>query len=788
MNLVGWKIALQNLLKYKSFTAVSLIGLTVGLAGFIIVALFIRYEFSWDKTHENYDRIYRVQRYYTKVAHAHDGSDISPHTHSRTAFLLERHPEFEKVTAIREEGGKFLSTNFENQVYDETGIIADHNFLGVFTYQFLEGDPENSLTVPYSVLLSRSLAEKLFPDEKAIGQTVIYEKKLDFKVTGVYEDLPKNSTVRPAYIISFSTLKSTDNIVRDESWAGNFMTYALLKPGVDVAKTEAKIKNVYAEFKGRELEELELCSLSKIYLSFNGRNDYYIMLAIFGIIGLFILTMSVFNYMNFTIATSSTRGKEIAVRKISGAERFSLVTQLQSETLLLTVISAGIALITVNQLLPMYNTFVNSGVTLNLANDWKIIAALLLASVFIGFVTGIYPARVISTRNVVKLVKEGVFTNAGSKFDIKKILVTLQFTISIFLICLTLFFVVQINHLLKLDLGFERNNLLYTKLSTEQPDLNFDQLRSRLLQNPEILDASMSSTLPFVNMRGGMLNWEGSGPDEKILYRPNWVSYDFIETMDLEIRKGRDFSEEFPADLENSCIINEAALRCFGWDDPIGKKINDKKWTITGVVEDYNLSDIHNQIDPAVLLLSDGKLQGDLTFAFRYTTGNLEKVKQILTDEFNVIFPNDPFEFKSIETAIVNENSFKIYQTIKKSVSFFSVFIVLLAIIALLSMVSYTISRRTKEIGIRKINGSSVRNLFLLLNRDYLYLLGISLLVALPLAYLTYGVMPGNFKVPPPIWVPFLAAFVVLVIIIATTGYQTLKAVRRNPVDALRYE
>jgi putative ABC transport system permease protein len=788
VNFVGWKIALQNLLKYKAFTAVSLIGLTVGLAGFIIVALFIRYEFSWDKTHENHDHIYRVQRYYTKIAFAHDGTDISPHTYGITAFLLEKQPEFEKVTVIREEGGKFLSTNLENQVYDETGIVADHNFLDVFTYRFVEGERRNSLTEPYSILLSRSMAEKLFQDEKAIGQTVIYEKKLDFKVTGVYEDLPKNSTVRPAYILAFSTLKSTENIIRDENWHGSFMTYALLKPGVDVAKTEAKIKNVYTEFKGHELEEIELCPLSKIYLSFNGQNDLYIMLAIFGIIGLFILTMSVFNYMNFTIATASTRGKEMAVRKISGAERFSLVAQLQSETLLLTVASAAIALITVNQLLPMYNTFVNSDVTLNLANDWKIIALLLLASVFIGIITGIYPARVISTRNVVKLVKEGVFTNAGSKFDIKKVLVTLQFTISIFLICLTLFFMAQINHMLKMDLGFDRDNLLYTKLTTEQPDLKFDQLRSRLLQHPEILNASMSSTLPFVNLGGGWINWEGSEPDDRILYRPNWVSYEFVENMDLEMKEGRDFSEEFPADVNNSCIINEAALRCFGWEDPIGKKINYKRWTIVGVVEDYNLSDIHNQIDPVVLLLSDGKISGDLTFAFRYSTGNLEKVRQILTSEFNIIFPNDPFEFHSIETAIVNENSFKIYQSVKKSIIFFSVFVILLAIIALLSMVSYSINRRTKEIGIRKINGSSVQKLFLLLNRDYLYLLGISLLIALPLVYLTYNVIPGNFKIPPPVWVPVLAAFVIFIIIIATTGYQTLKAVRRNPVEALRYE
>jgi len=287
-----------------------------------------------------------------------------------------------------------------------------------------------------------------------------------------------------------------------------------------------------------------------------------------------------------------------------------------------------------------------------------------------------------------------------------------------------------------MDLGFDRNNLLYAKLSTDQSGRNFDQLRSRLIEHPGIMDASMSSTLPFVKLEGGMLNWEGGAIDDKILYRQNRVSYDFIENLDLEIVHGRDFSEDFQGDLGESCIVNEAALRCFGWVDPIGKKINDNQWTIVGVVEDYHLSDLHNQIDPAVLLLSDGNISGNLIFTFRYSTGNLEKIRQYLTREFELIFPNDPFEFKTVETAIVNESSFKIYQTIKKSISFFSFFTILLAIISLLSMVSFSITRRTKEIGIRKINGSSVKNLFLMLNGDYFILLSISLVLTLPMAFL----------------------------------------------------
>ena len=788
MNSKIWKIALRNILKNKLFSAVNIVGLTVGFVGFMIVALFIRYELTWDSTHENYDQIYRVQEYKTNAVNTRAGNNISPHTLVITASLIEQNPEFEKVSVIREEEGKFLSVVPETQFYDETGIIADHNFLDIFSCNFTEGNQTEALSAPFSIVLSQSMADKLFKDEKALGQNVVYEKKLNFKVTGVFQDLPKNSTIRPAYILSFTTLRSTQHINRNESWQGNVMTYALLKPGTNVDVLEVKIKDAYKEFKRRDFVELQLCPLSKIYLGFNGQKDLYIMLFFIGLIALFILIMSAFNYVNFTIATSSTRGKEVAVRKLVGAGRLSLATQFQVETLLLTLAASTFALFMVKMLLPIYNTFVDADITMTFVDDWKVILGLILSSIIIGLLSGIYPSKVMTSKKIVKLIKEGMFSSAGSKFDLKKVLVALQFTISIFLICFTLFMVTQVNYMATKDLGFDRHNLLFTKLTTENSNKYFEPIKNRLLQHPEILSASMSSNLPFVSMNGGMLNWEGSDPTQKTLYRSNYVTKDFIENMDLKLIQGRNFSDQYAADYENSCIINESARKVFNWDNPIGKRIKDKKWTIIGVVDDYHLADIHNPIDPAVLLLSSGKIEGELTFAFRYSNGNLSKVKQILRDEFNALFPNDPFEFNNLESAIQSENSFKIYQKIKKSILFFTVFIVILTIVALLGMVSYTTSRRTKEIGVRKINGSTVKNIFFLLNRTYFVLLGIALVIAIPLAYALYNALPGNFKIAPPVWMPFFAAFLILIIIFLSTGYQTLKAATRNPVEALRYE
>ncbi|GET24632.1 ABC transporter permease [Prolixibacter sp. NT017] len=788
MNGLNWKISLRNLWRNKTFTLINVLGLTLGFTAFIIVFLFIRYELSWDKTNDKYNRIYRVQRHYSRTAFAMDGNDISPHTYAVTASLLEKYPEFERVTILRENSGKFLSADRENQFYDETGICADSNFFDVFTYHFIEGSPKGALNAPFSIVLSQKLADKLFKGEKALGKSVTVEKKFDAKVTGVYTDLPFNSSLRPSYIISFSTLKRTVNIGRDDRWTGDCMCYALLKPGVDYRQTEPKIRNSLAAFKGLEYEELQLCPLSKIHLSFNNRNDYFIVLSLFGLIGFFILLMSAFNYMNLTIAQASTRGKEIAVKKINGGNRCSLVFQFLGETLVLTTTSIVLAFIITQQALPFYNSIVHTHLHFALIQDWKIMLLFILVSVVIGLLSGAYPALFMSSHKIVSLFSGEYFKVGKENFSIRKILVTFQFAITIFLICIGLFFTAQIHYMTNKNLGFDKNNLLYARLTSSVNDLNFEDLRNRLLQHPEIINASMSKTLPFVNLGGGMTNWEGAAPDEKISYRPNWVTYDFVRNMKIPIIEGRDFSREFPSDIDHSCLINETALKCFGWSDPIGKRIHNGQWTVVGVVKNYIFKDMHNGVEPVALILTSGKMSGDWVFAFRYTNGNRDKAKQILVNEFKRSFPNDPFEFHDIDNAFKNESTFKIYHVIRNSTLVFTFFNIAIATIGLLGLVSFTTLRRKKEIGIRKINGSSVSQIFYALNKEFFILLGISILIAWPGAYLIYNIFPGAFKIALQPWIPLFSVLIILVIVVVTTGYQTYKASTQNPVESLRYE
>ena len=782
-----WKISIRNILKHKIYSSINVFGLALGFTAFILIGLFVQYDLNWDKTNVKYDRIYRVQRHYAKTKYAMDGNEISPHSVPITAQLLEKQfPEFEKVSVIRDNEGKFLASVSDRQIYDEKGICADSCFFDVFTYHFLEGTA--TLNDPFTIVLSKTMANKLFPGVSALGETVTIEKKFDLKVTGVYADLPENSSMRPTYIVSFSTLAKTDGITRSNMWAGGCMNYALLKPDVDYKYLESKIKNVFAVFKNFDPPELLLCPMSKIYLSFNGRNDYIIILTLYGLIGLFILIMSAFNYINLTMANVSTRGKEVAMKKVSGSNRFELVSQFLGETVIISFLALGVAFLLAKICLPVFSGIVGRQLELNLYHDGKFFGLTIFISLGVGVLSGIYPALFLSSRKIVSLFKGEMFGRGREKFSLKKALVTVQFAISAFLILITMSVSLHISYLLKKDLGFSKENILYTRMSVSKQGTTFDQLRNRILQHPEIVDASMSSHVPFVSYGGGMTNWEGGNKDEKISCRFNDVSYDFVKTMGIPVIAGRDFSREFPGDIGKSCLINETAAKCFGWNNPIGKRLHDNRLTVVGVVKNYIYKDMHNGIEPAILVLAQEEIAGTWTFAFRVDQHNQQKAKAILTSEFENTFPNDPFEFHDLPATFANDYVFKVYHAINRTILFFTVFNIFLAMIGLLGLVSFTVVRRTKEIGVRKINGSTSLSIFYLLSREYFILLGCALVIAFPSALWMLGKLPGTYKLPPQPWIYVLAAGIIFVMILLTTCYNTIKAAMRNPVEALRYE
>lgn len=784
-----WKISVRNVLKHKIYSSINIFGLALGFTAFILISLFIQYELGWDKSNVNYDRIFRVQRYFSNASFAVGGNEISPHTRAVTAPLLEKQfPEFEKISVTQEIYGKFLSVTEDWQIYTRLGIFADSCYFDVFTYHFLEGNSARVLDDPFSVILSRTMADKLFPGEKALGKRISIDKKIDLKVVGVYADLPENTSLRPDYIVSFTSLVQINGTTRNSSYSGDCMTFALLKPGVDAKYLEGKIRKVFTVFKDLEFEELQLCPLKMVYLDYNGHGDYYVALIIYGMIGLFILIMSAFNYINLTTANASTRNKEVAVKKVCGSNRFELIIQFLCETVIISILALLFAFALAKLFLPLFNSIVNKHIELTLFDNWKFIGITVLISLAIGVLSGIYPALYLSSHKILSLFKGNIFGNGRERYSLKKTLIITQFAISVFMIIVTISFYMQIRYLFQKDLGFYKENILYTKMSVSDSGVTFDQLRNRILLHPEIQNASMSWHIPFVSFGGGMTNWEGSDQKEKIVCRFNEISYDFVKNMGIQIVKGRDFSREYPGDIGKSCLINETAAKNFGWDNPIGKRLNNNSLTIVGVVKDFIYKDMHNAIEPTVLVLASEKIAGPWTFAFRVDPRNQQKALAILNEEFKKSFPNDPFEFNDLPTYFANENTIQVYKAIIRTILFFTVFNIFLAMIGLLGLVSYSVMRKTKEIGVRKINGSTSLNIFYLLSREYFVLLFFSLVVAFPSAWWAFEQIPSANKLHIQPWIFALSVAIIFIIILFTTSYQTIKAACRNPVEALRYE
>ncbi len=784
------KIAFRNIVKHKVHTAINVVGLAIGFTAFILVSLFINYESGWDKHNVNYDRVFRVQRHFVTAKHALDGNDISPHTRGITAKVLcNKYPEFEVSMVMKELNGVFLSTKPENSLYDnKEGIAAEQSIFNIFSYHFTEGNMATSLIEPYAIVLSETMAHKFFGNTGALGKTMLIEKKFNLKVTGVYEDLPENSTIRPAYIISGSTLEKRNEDFRN-SYAGVYMTFVMLKPNLDYQSLNKKIGNLFKGYTTLEGEKIQLCPLSKLRFSFNDRNDYKIVLSLFRLIGIFMLLLAAFNYINLTTANTAIRAKEIGVRKVHGSPQGVLMIQFLFETLILAIIGLNLAFFLTELTLPVFNNIVQKHLVLSYTHHWGFIGKMTLMALITGTLAGIYPAFFMSSQKVVLLFKGNVFKGKRARFSLKKVLVMFQFAISIFLIISSMIIALQIRYMLNKDLGLNIKNVYYASLNVTRKNANFADFRNRILQHSEITDCAMAEHVPFASFGGGTINWEGAMPGEVVNVRYNTVGYDFINHFGIKMIEGRGFSRSFPSDAGKACIINETAMHNFGFTNPIGKRLDDNKFLIVGVVKDYYYKDMYNNIEPAVLILiSDSISNSKWAFSFQIAPGQIKNAQGIIKAELESYFPDDPFELHELYEAFRTENVFKVLGSVNNSLIFFTLVNLFLAVIGLLGLVSFTLQRRTKEIGIRKITGSSSTSVFILLTKEYMVLLAVASVIAWPFGYLEFVDLPGADKMPLPYWLFLFSTVVVFAVILLTSLYHTMKTIRTSPIEALKYE
>lgn len=790
MNTFSLKLALRNLMRNKLSSVISILGLSIGFAAFILIMLFVSYEYNWDKQNENYDLIYRIQRRITA------DNDESPSSNPILKdLLLSRYPEIDKMMLMHlasdEERtiGEFLSSSPNRSFNEFEGIYSEQAVFEIFTYRFLEGSKGMALAEPNSIVLSNTLARKLFPDKRALGELVVLNKKFNLKVTGVYEDLPFNSHFRPSYIISLPTIEKTRGIIDyQKSWRGDFYVYLLLKKGQDYKALNKKIKNIPSEFNVNDKTRIYLQPLSLLYIHPNENHGYWIALMIFRLISVFILLLASFNYINLNTANAILRAKEIAVQKVNGSSRGKIILQFLSESVIISIIAFTLAICLTELSLPVFNRIVESELKISYTQNLLFLLRMLTVSVLIGLLSGIYPALVMSKINAVDLFRNFGFNGMSQGQALKKVLVSAQFVICIALIVLSISITRQVKYMMTKDLGFEKDNLLITKFQVSRKNADFEVLKGRILKYPEITDACYSDKLPFGGNSGWPKNWEGGDSYEKENDNFYWVSSDFVTTMKMEIIEGRDFSPQFPADSGKSVIINEHAAKRFGWSDPIGKKVDDNKWTVVGVVKDFHPYGVNNPIRNCMMTLDPTPLKGSQAFAFRIIPGSTKKVRKILTEELEAYFPDDAFEIISYADFINTNEGYKKYIAINHTIRLFTIVNILLAVMGLLGLVAFTTQQKSKEIAVRKINGCSSANILIILNRQYVGLILIASLIGWPVARYVNGFLPVAYKCPENYYVYILATAALIFVCFFTSLFYTAKAAIRNPVEALRYE
>lgn len=787
-----FKILIRRIARERVFYMIILANLAIGYAVFILLSQFINGELSWDKNNINYDRVYRLQLFMDQK------ENTIKHTWSVAPALSRQNlpglPEIEKVALLHDVGdnnknGVFLSVDKKNQFITRFGYYADQSIFDILTFRFLEGDKEKALIQPYSMVLSETLAKKLFPAGNALGKQIYGENKVVFTVTGVYENIPERSTWKPAFIIPMSLIKTlTTNWTNYESDYGgySFYTYILLKPNTVSKSVDDKIYTALKDY--RKEHHPYLRPLSKLHTNPYFENNINIAITLFSFISVLILLLTSINFINLQTANASTRFREIGIKKAVGFNRKKLKFQFMIESLALSYVAATIGLLIAQLSYPALNKFFGAELMTGVIGNWKLIAVILLITFITGYLSGVHPAYVISTFNPVAALKQRFIEEKSNGISLKKVLMTIQFSISVFMLILSFIVYRQTNYMLTMDLGFDSNNVLFSNIVTYKKG-SIEPLKQRLLQHSEITGVCVSDYIPFILPGGDDLNWVGSDPQQKVFVRFSNISYDFVPTFGLKITRGRNFSKDYLAD-GNKCLINETAASMIGEKDIIGRRIKlyKKDVEIIGVIKDYTVSSAFMPNEPHLYQLIQDSVKSDGLYCVRFVKGNEKAAMKIVKEEFEQFFPEDAFEFQNIQNLIQEENAVVAFKSFRRICAFIALLTVIISSIGLFGLILFFTQRKMKEVGIRKVLGFTFGNLYITLSSGFIKLLFFSVLLAWPAAFYIYKALPGANKYGIQIWEFLLGTLIILVVALGTITYQIIKSVKVRPVDILKDE
>ncbi|MBN8877941.1 MAG: ABC transporter permease [Sphingobacteriales bacterium] len=782
-----FKVAWRNMLRSKGFTLINITGLIVGMASAILILLWIQNEVSYDQFHEKKDRIYEA---WNRASFSGELNcwNTTPKVLART--LEKDLPEVEAAVRV-DWGSNFLFSIGDKRITVQ-GSMVDSNFLQVFSFPLLKGDPSQVLKDMHSIVLTEKLAKKLYGNEDPMGKVIKIDNKENFTVTGILKDLPNNTRFSFEYLMPWSYLRFTGE--DDQYWGNNSTrTYVLLKPHASLASVNAKMKVFKPKYDPEDPKwEMFLYPLNRwhLYSNFtNGKEDgsgRITFVRLFAIVAAFILLIACINFMNLGTARSEKRAKEVGIRKVVGARKYSLVTQFIGESILLALIAGLFAIAVVQLSLSGFNQLTDKQLYIpyTSASFWLCGLAFV---VFTGFLAGSYPAFFLSSFQPVKVLK-GAFKKSQSPVTPRKILVVLQFTFAIILIICTIIVKQQIDYAQSRQTGYNKNNLVYHHF-TGDVEKNYQLIKNELLAQG-IATSITKTSAPITQSwsDGWGQEWEGKDPNDKTDFFRYNEDEGLGKTAGLQFIQGRDFDlRQFPTD-STGLIINESALKVMKFKDPIGKIVKDNgtEWHIVGVIKDFILTSPYTPTKP--MLIAGAKAWFNVIMIRMNETRPTAQLLQQAEKIFKKYNPEYPFAYKFVDEEYANK--FKGEQRVGTLAALFSGLTIFISCLGLLGLAIYMAEARIKEIGVRKVLGASVGGLVALLSKDFLKLVGIAFLIATPIAWwaMYEWLSDYPYRVTIQWWVFAGAGLLSLLIALATVSYQAVRAALSNPVESLRTE
>lgn len=784
--------AIRYLWKQKGFSIINLIGLTIGMSVCYFALLFVHFELSYDTYHEKADRIYRLV---TDIKTEH-GTDKLSTTAIMAPAIQAAFPEVQASTRIFLD---YLIIQMDEEQYGEEKIAyADSSIFSVFTFPLTSGNPVKSLNAPYSVILSETSARKYFGEQNPLGKTLKVNGKEQATVTGVMKDIPENSHFKVDMLFSMSTL--------GEEWMQNskrffFYTYLLLPEDHDATALEAKfpafVKDHIDQSKGKyslALEPLKTVYLdgkprgSKTGSSVSGNRSH---VYIFSFVAAFVLFIACFNFINLTTALSIQRAKEIGVRKVLGTTKSLLVFQFLVEALVLALTSFVLSIILCSLFLPYFNDLAGKTVSVSVFQNPGNLGILFLISFVIGLLSGIYPAFFLSRFQPVSILKGG-FISVTKGIAFRKALVITQFSISIILIVATIVVYSQLHFMQNQKLGFKKDHMLVIDFQYDDKISSHEEtIKDQLTKIPGVTAATISSSIPGRSNHIYPTKLENKSNDMQDFQLDTYfIDYDFLKQFQISVIAGRAFSKQFGSDLKETILINEAAVKSLGYANPqevIGKRFSqlNVNGLVIGVVKDFHFRSFQEQVQPLMLRVSPGFF----TFLTLNVSGeNMPERIQQLEKKWKELVPDLPLIYFFADEAY--NNQYRDEQRFGKLFIGFAAFAILISCLGLFGLSAFSITRRTREVGVRKVMGASVSGIVGLLSFDFIKLVFLAILIASPIAWYAMNrwLLEFAYRIEISPWFFVLAGFVALIIAIATVSFQAIKAALMNPVKSLRSE